>query len=593
MSTPLPFRAATLLLLAINAANAGPNFEEVSEKAGIAFRMAFLPGEQGEKFKINFYDHGCGVAVGDYDGDGDDDLYFCNQLGPNALYRNNGDGTFADVTDASGPITLLDRICVAAVFNDYDNDGDQDLFVISTRGGNALFRNEGGKFTDVTGAAGVKRVAHSQSATFFDADHDGDLDLFVSNTARWTSEKMDAENRYHPGPSYLFDLVDSPIELNTFYRNNGDGTFTEATAEARLQGAGWGGDTAVFDYDEDGDSDLFVANMFGSSILYRNDGKGVFEDVTEQAVGRTPFGTVGTRAFDYDRDGRLDLYVVDMHSDMWMNSDYDPARIEETKKYQWYFGRRHEEADFQKRQEQVFANKINISYRAVFFGNGLYRNLGGGKFQEVSESAQAETFWPWGIAEGDFDNDGFEDAFVPSGMGYPFWYFRSPLMMNNGDGTFTDRCKEAGMDPLPGGIHLPLPIGNRPATRSSRSAATLDFDGDGRLDIVTNNFNDRPFLYRNGSRQRNFVALRLRGTRSNRDAIGAVVRIRMGDVVMVRQVQAAGGYLAQSTKTVHFGLGDADKIDSCEIRWPSGCVQQLPKLEINKRHEIEEPGEDG
>ncbi len=592
MSTPFPLRAATLLLLATAAASAGPNFEEVSEKAGIAFRMAFLPGEQGEKFKINFYDHGCGVAVGDYDGDGDDDLYFCNQLGPNALYRNNGDGTFADATAAAGPIALSDRICVAAVFNDYDNDGDQDLFVISTRGGNALFRNEGGKFTDVTGAAGVKRVAHSQSATFFDADHDGDLDLFVSNTARWTSEKMDAENRYHPGPSYLFDLVDSPIELNTFYRNNGDGTFTEATVDARLQGAGWGGDTAVFDYDEDGDSDLFVANMFGSSILYRNDGKGVFEDVTEQTVGKTPFGTVGTRAFDYDRDGRLDLYVVDMHSDMWMNTDYDPTRIEETKKYQWYFGRRHEEADFQKRQEQVFANKINISYRAVFFGNGLYRNLGGGKFEEVSESARAETFWPWGIAEGDYDNDGFEDAFLPSGMGYPFWYFRSPLMMNNGDGTFTDRCKEAGMDPLPGGIHLPLPIGNKPATRSSRSAATLDFDGDGRLDIVVNNFNDRPFLYRNGlMEQRNFVALRLRGTRSNRDAIGAVVRIWLGDTVMVRQVQAAGGYLSQSTKTVHFGLGDATAIDRCEIRWPSGCVQKLDKLEINKRHEVVEPGE--
>src|SRR5438128_8987308 len=163
-------------------------FREAAKASGITFRMAFLPAEQGEKFKINLYDHGCGVAVGDFDGDGFDDIYFCNQLGPNALYRNKGDGTFEDVTQRAG-VALGDRICTGATFADYDNDGHQDLFVTSTRGGNVLFKNLGnGKFKDVTKEAGVSCIAHSQTAVFFDYDNDGFLDLFVTNTAQWTHD---------------------------------------------------------------------------------------------------------------------------------------------------------------------------------------------------------------------------------------------------------------------------------------------------------------------------------------------------------------------------------------------------------------------
>ena len=151
--------ALLLLLVACGDVEHAPiRFVDRTEEAGIAFRMSFLPGEQGEKFKINLYDHGSGVAAGDIDGDGDDDLYFLNQLGANGLYRNNGDGTFTDVTAAAGPVALADRICTAAAFNDIDNDGDQDLYVTSTRGGNALFRNDGkGVFVDVTAAAGNAR----------------------------------------------------------------------------------------------------------------------------------------------------------------------------------------------------------------------------------------------------------------------------------------------------------------------------------------------------------------------------------------------------------------------------------------------------
>jgi hypothetical protein len=590
--------AALLLLLAAwdaggdeGAGGSSVGFVDRAEEAGIAFKMSFLPGEQGEEFKINLYDHGAGVAAGDFDGDGDDDLYFLNQLGANALYRNNGDGTFTDVTATAGPVALADRICTAAAFNDIDNDGDQDLFVTSTRGGNVLFRNDGkGVFVDVTAAAGVTWVGHSQGVTLFDADGDGDLDLFVTNTARWTTNRFKARERYYVGLPTLWELIGRPIEHNVFFRNLGDGTFVNATKEAGLEGVGWGGDTAVFDYDDDGDLDMFVANMFGGSLLYRNDGSGRFTDVMRTTLGRTPWGTVGARAFDYDGDGRLDLYLSDMHSDMWMPFQYDPKKIQEKRKYDGFYGRLVEEKDFDRRRAKDFARKLGIRYKEVFFGNGLYRNLGGGKFEEVSEAAGAETFWPWGIGAGDFDNDGFVDIFLASGMGYPYFYWRSYLLMNNGAGKFTDRARAAGIDPPPSGI-VQGKIAGKDAVRSARSVAVLDVDADGRLDLAVNNFNDRANLFMNRGPKRTYVAFRLEGTRSNRDAIGAVVRLFLGSRVFVRQVQAAGGYLAQSSKTVYFGLGDAKSIDRCEIRWPTGKVQVIDAPTVNRVHAIKEPVE--
>src|SRR5205807_2533816 len=183
------------------------NFREEAKKAGIDFHMKFLPDEQGEKFKINLYDHGCGVAVGDFDGDGHDDIYFVNQLGSNKLYRNKGDGTFEDVTDKAG-VGLGDRICVAATWADYDNDGKPDLFVTSTRGGNVLFHNlGGGKFEDVTKKAGLTHIGHSQAAVFFDYDNDGYLDLFVTNTGKWTLADKERNDRYFTGVSNHLELT--------------------------------------------------------------------------------------------------------------------------------------------------------------------------------------------------------------------------------------------------------------------------------------------------------------------------------------------------------------------------------------------------
>jgi len=573
----------------------GSGFQERAPEAGIAFRMHYLPKEQGEPFHINLYDHGSGLAVGDYDNDAREDIYFLNQLGPNALYRNAGDGSFVDVTAQAG-VALADRISVGASFVDYDNDGWADLFVTTTRGGNVLFHNRGdGTFEDVTAAAGLSHVGHSQASVFFDYDNDGDLDLFLTNTAKWTTDAFDSATGSFEGGADLASLMTSPKESNILYRNNGDGTFTDVTDRAGLRGRGWAGDAAVFDYDEDGLLDLFVPSMVGRGQLYHNSGHGTFRDVTSQTLGRTPYGAIGCKVFDYDGDGRLDLFVVDMHSDMWMGVDkshvsLDVARQVQHRRFRTPKGPTvDEEAPGLIQLQRAMFARQGEDFDALLFGNALYRNLGHGKFTEAAVTAGLETLWPWGVATGDFDNDGHEDVFIPSGMGYPFYYWPNQLMMNSGDGTFRDRAAAFGVEPPRGGIYLEERVAGRQAARSSRSAVVADFDGDGRLEIVTNNFNDRTYYFANRFPRRNYVALRLTGTQSNRDAIGAVVRLWVGKTVMVRQVNPAGGYLSHSSRVVHFGLGDRGQVDRIEIRWPRGIVQTLDNPDINRLLQIREP----
>lgn len=575
--------------LRANARN--PLFRDRAADAGLDFRMQFLPDEQGETFKINLYDHGCGVAVGDYDGDGHDDVYFLNQLGPNALYRNKGDGTFEDVT-AKMNMALNDRICVGGTFADYDNDGDQDLYVTSTRGGNVLFRNEDNlQFLDVTVESGLELVGHSQSSVFFDYDRDGLLDLYVAQTAEWTISEFDEQAGYYPGKS---GIITAPKETNRLYHNLGNGTFADVTESAHLGGRGWSGDMAVFDYDEDGWTDVLVACMFGRAQLYRNQHDGTFSDVTLDVLGKTPWGGTGVKVFDYNNDGKLDIYIVDMHSDMWMGLDYSNTYFEaatqsEKVKFEYSYGPNTESPEKLAKFETELEDTLDYRHDEVLFGNAFYKCLGNGKYVEVSSDNNTETFWPWGLATGDFDNDGLVDAFVTSGMGYPFYYWHNYLMMNTGNGFFQDQSFAKGIEPPVGGNYLPDKIKETKSSRSSRCAATADFDSDGRLEIVVNNFNAGPYYFRNQQQGNNFIAFRLQGTRSNRDAIGALVRIRLGDQTLVRQIHSAGGYLSCSTKTIHFGVGQHESIDHVEVLWPSGTTQVIEPPPINAVHNITEP----
>ena len=358
---------------------------------------------------------------------------------------------------------------MAATWADTRNIGVQDLFVTSTRGGNILFRNNGdGTFTDVTKEAGLAEteLTHSQTAVFFDYDNDGFLDLLITNTAKWTTDQRDKGANHYSGLAQFWDMVKSPIEQNVLYHNNRDGTFTRVE-KSGLEGTGWGGDVAVFDYDNDGYCDVLVTNMFGASHLYHNDRNSTFTDMTQKVLGKTSWGAIGAKVFSVSNDGRLDLLIVDMHSDMWVTPDYDPRRIADDKRKKYP----HVDGPFYNddpTREERYAKAFHIKYDEVVFGNTLFKNRGDGKFEEISDPAGLETFWPWGIATGDFDNDGFEDVYIPSGMGYPYYYWPSALMMNNGNGTFSDRAKALGIEPPPDG-ELGDPIArNKPAARSSR-----------------------------------------------------------------------------------------------------------------------------
>ncbi len=514
-----------------------PQLVDITEAAGISWRHSI-----GDDSLSNIVEStGAGCAFLDYDGDGDLDLYLVNgRFHPelshargrrlagrltNALYRNNGDGTFTDVTKAAG---VGDRgYGMAAVAADYDNDGDTDLFV-TNYGRDTLFRNDGdGTFSDVTDAAGVGDTRWTVGATFFDYDRDGRLDLFVGGYLLF-----DPDYRYYYAADAFPGPLSYPGQRDTLYRNLGDGTFEDVTKAAGLgspDGRAMG--IAACDIDNDGDEDLYVANDGMENYLYRNRGDGSFENValdTGTAFGQNGEATsaMGPEFGDFDADGLIDIFVPDM-------------------------------------------------------GYGcLYRNTGKGWFEEKSArlgvAAVLGQYTSWSGNFLDIDNDGWLDIFVVNGDAHHLEPEEDTLLLNRGGAAFEDVSARTGS-----ALRLKF-VG--------RGSASGDFDNDGDLDLLVLNVNDRPRLLRNDLANSNhWLELRLIGTASNRDAVGARVRLTAGGRTQIRDVRTSSGYLSQSDPRLHFGLGPHAVVDRIEISWPSGTVQNLRKIAADRLLNITEP----
>jgi hypothetical protein len=570
-------------------------FADRLAQSGITF-VHHIVEDAGKHYKAVHYDHGNGIVVADVDGDGLYDIYFVNQVGGNQLWKNLGGGRFRDITQDSG-VGLPDRISVGAAFADTDNDGDQDLFVTTVRGGNVLFENDGhGRFTNVSKQAGVDLAAHSSAAVFFDFDRDGLVDLLVCNVGQYTSDQKGPDGA-HVGltDAFLGHTHPDRFEYPVLYKNAGHNQFTDVTAAAGLRPSGWGGDASVADLNGDGWPDLFVLNMQGHAHYFENQGGRAFVDKTTEVFPRTPWGAMGIKFFDFDNDGRPDLLVTDMHSDMF--ETLPPER--------------------EKQKAAVHPPEAFLGGPAdtFIFGNALFHNLskpGKTMFEEVSDRAGVENYWPWGPSVGDVNADGWEDIFIASSMDYPYRYGINSMLLNNGGSRFLDAEFLLGIEPRQGGkthtawfdldclqeglgtdlcrgrsgtIRVMAPLG-------SRSAAIFDLDGDGDLDIVTNDFNSAPQILVSDLSQRHpihWLQVALVGTSSNRDALGATVRVRAGGHVYTKYNDGKSGYLSQSALPLYFGLGDVEKIDSVEVVWPSGRKQvETQQLESNRTLRIVE-----
>jgi hypothetical protein len=555
-------------------------------------------------FKPAHYDHGTGLAVADVDGDDRLDIYFVNQVGGSELWRNTGEGRFENVTTKAG-VALADRIGVAASFADIDNDGDPDLFVTTVRTGNALFENLGeGRFRDITTEAGVDYKGHSSAATFFDVNNDGLLDLFVSNVGTYTSDDRGLGGYFRALPD-AFSGHTKPDrgESSLLYINQGSRRFKESAAEFGIKEDAFNGDAAFADVNGDGFLDLYLSNMQGDDLFFLNNSGRNFTEAAAQFFPKTPWGAMGVNFADFNQDGLLDLYVTDMHSDMTgMQTKLSKAKadtsFETAKSEQWCT------VEYTDEYLKNAANNI--------FGNALYLATAPGKFTESSGAFAAETFWPWGMSVGDVNADGFPDAFITAGMGYGFRYGINSLLLNDGGKRFAHAEFVTGIEPRLGnrmrkhaftldcaGADKDHPLcqgrsGTVPVSEalSSRSSAIFDLENDGDLDVVVNEMDDRPQILVNSLAASGNVAwlkLKLRGTASNRDGLGARVTLTAAGKKWHQQHDGKSGYLAQSSLPLYFGLGNAQKIDSIEISWPSGTKQRVTGLALNQLHTVTEP----
>ena len=530
-------------------AKSGPSFVEIAQEAGIDFRH--INGASGRYYYVEAY--GSGAVFLDYDNDGYQDLYAVNGaplpgfeadgVPTNAFYRNRGDGTFTDVTVSTG--TGHAGYGMGSCVGDIDNDGFADLYVTNF-GPNVLYRNRGdGTFADVTAAAGVGDARLSTSAAFADIDNDGDLDLYVANNARIDLES-DEGCRRGEIPVYCAP-TEYPGESGVLYRNDSSGKFADITRAAGLYNDAGRQLGVVFgDYDTDGDTDLYVANDMTANFLYRNDGQARFAEVGLSAgvalsESARPEAGMGTDFGDFDRDGDLDIAVCN---------------------FQWEACR-------------LYRNDGDDAFADMSFASGL-----------GEPTLATLTF---GTDFLDYDNDGDLDLYLANGHVHPeveafdkatSYPQLDQLFVNDGSGKFALAIEDMGPGMALAGV--------------SRGAAFADIDNDGDMDAFVSNNNQRPFLLRNDGGNRNhWLAIKTIGRVSNRDGIGARVKVISGDLVQTEEVRSGSSYLSQNDLRVYFGLGRRERVDRVEIRWPSGIVQTLEEMAIDSIHRVEEPETSG
>jgi enediyne biosynthesis protein E4 len=560
--------------------------------SGITFRHHIVD-DAGRTYKAAHYDHGNGLAVADVDGDGLLDIYFVTQVGGNQLWRNLGGGKFENITASAG-VAVPDRIGVSASFADIDNDGDQDLYVTTVRGGNVLFENDGhGRFKDISAASGLNYTGHSSGAVFFDYDHDGLLDLFLVNVGRYTTDTVAGDGyKYFVAFEDAFHghLHPERAEASVLYRNSGGNTFVDVSKQTGLVDLSWSGDASVVDGNDDGWPDLYVLNMEGDDQYYENAGGKTFVKKSRALFPRTSWGSMGIKVFDADNDGRLDIYVTDMHSDM--SAETAP------------------ELDHLK-SEMKWPVSFRGTGRRSIWGNSFFKKIGPNRYREASDSLGLESYCPWGPSIGDLNADGFQDVFIAAGMNYFYRYEINSVKLNDGGKRFADAEFALNVEPRQGGIATPFfeidasgrDKGHRDAVgetgrvtiwgaRGSRSSAIFDVDGDGDLDIVTNEFNAAPMVLISNLAEKtkvHYVEVALTGTASNRNGLGAVVKVTAGGATYTQVMDGNSGYLSHSVYPLYFGLGVAESVDRIEVAWPSGKRQSVASLiKINSRIDIRE-----
>jgi enediyne biosynthesis protein E4 len=572
-------------------------FHDRTAASGITF-VHHIVDDAGKTYKAAHYDHGNGIVAADVDGDGLIDVYFLNQLGGNELWKNLGHGKFKNITAEAG-VGLPGRISVSATFADINNDGCPDLYVTTVRGGNAMFLNDcHGHFKDVTREAGLEYTGHSSAAVFFDYDRDGRLDLLLVNVGKYTTDEQGPGGYYLARPdAFQSHLKPERTEYKVLYHNEGNGHFRDVTREMGLIDGSWSGDATITDFNGDGWPDLFIINMQGPSHYWENEGGKRFVDKTAQYFPKTPFGTMGVKVFDYNNDGLLDLFLTDMHSDML--KELTPQ--EEKAKIQVIAGN--------EKALRFFGSDLE----RYVFGNAFYKNLGNGHFAEVSDELGLENYWPWGVSVADLNADGWPDVLITAGMNFPFRYGVNSLLLNDRGEGFRDAAFLLGIEPRLGGatrqpwFTLDCSGADRQhklcqgrsgqvtvtGTRGTRSSVIFDVDNDGALDIITNEFNAPPRVLLSDLAERraiHWLKLHLVGKQSNRDGIGALVKVTAGGITMTQLVDGNSGYLSHSDLPLYFGLGEAAAADKIEVRWPSGRVQTLAgPIAGNRLLEVVEP----